>query len=289
MGAAGSTEAEEVQDPALEHLSEAERLERKDALLQRFAILLEFERLQDLVPSGIYVMPSFENLLLWHGSIFVRQGLYKGAVFKFTLELPENYPQAGPVVFFKSEIFHPMVDPRDGRVDLDSVFPDWRPGRDYACFALPHLHRMMLKREYLVGGKTAMNIEAAELFHKDPGAFAEKAAAHAAQSLLKVYDNSHGSSIQFTKGPAEAHEKILEQFNLNSDVGPEERTSKFVDWFCDFYAKQQTKIAVGEDHQVETILFEVADKSKDRKLKLKEMIDEDNADRSNDVQSAPSQ
>merc|ERR1711948_197465 len=97
----------------------------------------EYERLQDLVPSGMYVMPSFDSVLTWHGSLFVRQGLYRGGVFKFTLQLPEEYPDEPPKLFFVSDVFHPMVESATGRVDIGGVFPEWRPGRDYASFVLP--------------------------------------------------------------------------------------------------------------------------------------------------------
>lgn len=31
-------------------------------------------------------------LLEWFGVIFMRQGLYQGGVFRFTLYVPDNYP-----------------------------------------------------------------------------------------------------------------------------------------------------------------------------------------------------
>ena len=40
-----------------------------------------------------------------------------------------------------------QVDPKTGQVELASLFPEWRPGRDFATFALPHLHRAFLRRE----------------------------------------------------------------------------------------------------------------------------------------------
>lgn len=47
----------------------------------------------------------FFPLLEWFGVIFIRQGLYQGGVFRFTLYVPDNYPDCDcPVrdlVFFK--------------------------------------------------------------------------------------------------------------------------------------------------------------------------------------------
>lgn len=34
-------------------------------------------------------------IVVWYGLLFVRGGLYKGAIFKFTLLIPANYPDGG--------------------------------------------------------------------------------------------------------------------------------------------------------------------------------------------------
>ena len=130
------------EEPVLE---EEEQEEEIGNLLQQYGILLEYERMQDLLPSGMYVLPCFDSVLTWQGALFVRQGLYKGAVFKFRLVLPEEYPEQAPDLFFTSDVFHPMVDPQTGQVELVSLFPEWQPGRDFAAFALPHLHRAFLR------------------------------------------------------------------------------------------------------------------------------------------------
>lgn len=63
--------------------------------------------------QGIYVIPSKENpfckfsflyfyiyinavlLAVWFGVIFVRCGPYEDGIFRFTIELPENFPEGG--------------------------------------------------------------------------------------------------------------------------------------------------------------------------------------------------
>mmetsp|Transcript_45374 Transcript_45374/g.145563 ORF Transcript_45374/g.145563 Transcript_45374/m.145563 type:complete len:275 (-) Transcript_45374:17-841(-) len=231
--------------------------------LQQFSILLEYERLQEIIPSGMYVVPSFDSPLTWHGILFVRQGFYKGGAFKFLVQLPEDYPDTPPQLCFISEVYHPMVDPQSGRVDTSGVFPEWRPVRDYASFMLPFLHRAMLRREYLSGNaRPPLNTEARDFFLEDPAAFAAKAAECAQQSLTNVYQNTKGSSLQFTKGPVEAHEKILESLRAtDSSYALEDRKAMFVDWFCNHYAHQRTQVGV-EGHQVETILLPSAEKER---------------------------
>merc|ERR1719189_2048388 len=92
----GGDDARAGVEPADAFLLEEDQ-EARDAqvqeLLQQFSVLLEYERLQDLMPPGMYVMPSLDSVLTWHGTIFVRQGLYRGGVFKFHLKLPDDYPE----------------------------------------------------------------------------------------------------------------------------------------------------------------------------------------------------
>ncbi|CAE8727432.1 unnamed protein product, partial [Polarella glacialis] len=82
------------------------------------------------------------------------------------------------------------VDPGSGRMDLTALFPEWRAGRDFAAFALPHIQRAFLRREYFSSSsRPAQNPEAQELFLKDPAAFADRARACASTTLHKVYEN----------------------------------------------------------------------------------------------------
>merc|ERR1712190_620477 len=119
-----------------------------------------------------------------------------GGVFKFELKLPDDYPETPPALTMLCDLYHPMVDPSTGRVDIGAIFPEWRPGRDYASFVLPHLHRALIRREYFgSSARPAFNKEARELFLSDPAAFAERAAQCAKASLAKAHDSCQGSPL----------------------------------------------------------------------------------------------
>eukprot|EP00747_Dinoflagellata_sp_TGD_P167542 gnl/TRDRNA2_/TRDRNA2_192129_c0_seq1.p1 gnl/TRDRNA2_/TRDRNA2_192129_c0~~gnl/TRDRNA2_/TRDRNA2_192129_c0_seq1.p1 ORF type:complete len:260 (-),score=60.10 gnl/TRDRNA2_/TRDRNA2_192129_c0_seq1:121-900(-) len=223
-----------------------ERMEAMHCVLQEFSVLLEYEKLQEVAPPGVYVMPSWDSPFTWHGVLFARQGLYRGGVFKFEMELaPEDYPEQAPSLRFLTPIFHPLVDPSSGEVDLFSFFPKfkWQPGRDYAACALQHLSRSLLRREYMsVRERPPFNPEALELFTAQPAAFAERAAICARNSLQEVYNNDEpkGTALHFAEGPAQAHEEILGALRATSSSNePEERKSMFVEWFCDHYVQQR--------------------------------------------------
>merc|ERR1711998_348956 len=60
-------------------------------------------------PSGVYVMPAFDNMLVWYGAIFVHHGYYRKGIFKFRIELPRHYPNVRPEVFFLDPVHHPYI------------------------------------------------------------------------------------------------------------------------------------------------------------------------------------
>ena len=57
--------------------------------------------------------------------MFVRHGIFQGAVFKFTIEIPVKYPNDRPEIIFESfsdhKLKHPFVDELLGFVDLTKL------------------------------------------------------------------------------------------------------------------------------------------------------------------------
>ena len=75
-------------------------------------LLSEFKHLVGHAPGGVYLVPHRHDIRQLFGVIFVRKGLHRGGVFRFTLTLPPDYNCAGsaPAVIFTPPIFHPLVD-----------------------------------------------------------------------------------------------------------------------------------------------------------------------------------
>jgi ubiquitin-protein ligase len=66
-------------------------------------LLIEFKHLQKFCPSGVYILPQFDNISIWHGVVFVRDGYYKNGIFKFKIKISNKYPNVEPqVIFFKN-------------------------------------------------------------------------------------------------------------------------------------------------------------------------------------------
>lgn len=110
-------------------------------------VLGEYRDLLLHLPSGMVVAPSFNNILEWHGSVHVKQGYYRGGIFKFMVHIPVDYPASAPCLYLYNQVFHPLIDQETGKLDLSPAFPTWKPGRDYIVLVLSFLRKIFFKRE----------------------------------------------------------------------------------------------------------------------------------------------
>lgn len=85
--------------------------------MQVMRMMVEYKHLQRSAPMGVYLLPAPGELRRFQGAIFIRRGLYKDGVFKFTLTLPPEYNDvnAYPRVVFNTRVYNPCVDPRVSR------------------------------------------------------------------------------------------------------------------------------------------------------------------------------
>lgn len=74
------------------------------------------------------MIPSSKSTLIWFGVIFVHSGYFTGAVFKFRIHIPHDFPNnsAPPQLIFDPPIFHPLVNQNSGELDLSRIFKTWR-------------------------------------------------------------------------------------------------------------------------------------------------------------------
>lgn len=241
-------QAEGVELPPIAKLYEKDnnKEEQISNLMQQYTVLLEFQRMLDCLPSGMYVSPSHTSILAWHGIVFVRTGPYRGGIFKFQLDLPEEYPEFPPSLHFITDVFHPMIEPSTGRIDLDTWYSDWKPGTDYAACILPRIHKALSQKDHFIPKTDSfepLNHEAGDLLRDDYPAFLEKVkeCVEASQTHDDVFENPEGSLLRFSEGPAESHE-ILVNALRETDVNGnsfEDRKSMYVEWFCDYYVRNE--------------------------------------------------
>lgn len=136
-----------------------------------YILMTEYNSLYKQKLPGIYVIPSALSPLIWNGVIFIRQGLYQEAVFRFNLNIPENYPNGEcPRVFFEFPVFHPIVDPKTGELDVVREFKKWRRNANYLWQVLLYVRRIFFK----IDPKCPLNAEAADMYEHNMDQFKQK-------------------------------------------------------------------------------------------------------------------
>ena len=80
-------------------------IKRESLLLSEYKITNHYSAI-----LGIFVFPDKNDIGIWHGFIILREGLYKSGKFKFVIEFPTNFPKSIPNLYFKTQVFHPLID-----------------------------------------------------------------------------------------------------------------------------------------------------------------------------------
>ncbi|XP_020293796.1 protein crossbronx homolog [Pseudomyrmex gracilis] len=192
--------------------------------LQEYNILSEYKMLSSQDLKGIYVIPSALNSFLWFGVQFVRQGFYKGGVFRFTIILPQNFPLGEcPKVVFETKIFHPLINPENGELCTSWGFPEWR--RNNRIWQLiQYITKIFVKLDTKM---TPVNQEAANLQENNFEAFRERVKACVKDSVNQVFDPSTMDDphyITFSQYVSEQHDtvkrEIYEPTKVKEEIKP---------------------------------------------------------------------
>ncbi|GMK54372.1 hypothetical protein CspeluHIS016_0109580 [Cutaneotrichosporon spelunceum] len=156
-------------------------------------------------PTGIYVVPTVESLGRWAGVFFVHRGPYAGAILRFALVFPRQYPRVRPQVFFESDVFHPMVDPKTREWHPHGKLAQWKPHVDHVANLLHEL-KASFKSPSLEACKEsdAINKQVWSMYHHSLQTFLSLTAQRARQTstrhtLFDEPDSRRGAA------PASAH------------------------------------------------------------------------------------
>ncbi|KAG1702019.1 hypothetical protein DVH05_010507 [Phytophthora capsici] len=188
--------------------------------MKDYGLMIEYKHLRQHVPSGIYVLPSFDHSRIWYGTIFIHAGLYRNGIFKFTIFLPESYngPGTYPRIVFNTAVFHPYVYEDTKELDLKPKFPEWDPELHYMVAVLTYLKGIFYMKDYPDLLQVANGI-ALDMFRHDPESFVNKVEECVDESLTNVYNNEQGSTIRFTKHNP-AHDNLRQELFAQLDATP---------------------------------------------------------------------
>ncbi|XP_037949856.1 protein crossbronx-like [Teleopsis dalmanni] len=211
---------------------------------QEYKILAEYKMIESEQIGGVYVIPSFGNSLLWYAVIFIRQGFYAGGIFRFTILLPDKFPddKTSPTIIFQSDIFHPLVCPYTGTLDISAAFPHWRSGEDHVWQLLKYLQAIFvdtLECLHMVAGTEGTpqcnNVKAAELLRHNRAEFIAQVKECVSNSKDRIYEQSPTDDphyITFEKFEQEVHGPTMEHIRLNkhSSNAANSTNSKGLSW-----------------------------------------------------------
>lgn len=131
--------------------------ERNDGLydsqrIRDLKLVIEYKDCAQYAPSGIYIVPSADDIRSFHGVIFLRRGLYRGGVYRFQIKLPLDYNSRGsyPHITFLTHLFNPFVDSSSGVLDLqqDPLFADWQPQKHFLNTCLTMIKKIFYIKSY---------------------------------------------------------------------------------------------------------------------------------------------
>jgi ubiquitin-protein ligase len=140
---------------------------------QEYSIMAEYNQLHQQKIPGVYVMPCAKTPLVWNGLLFIRQGLYQGGALRFTLAIPDNYPDGDcPKLIFEYPVFHPLVDPVSGELDVKRAFTRWRRNVNHLWQVILYAKKVFFK----INTDSPSNQEAAVLYEQEMDLFKSRVA-----------------------------------------------------------------------------------------------------------------
>jgi len=78
------------------------------------------------IPGVEVDFPDTNNLKSFFAKITPSEGLYKGAAYKFKIDIDSEYPYKAPHVECQTLIYHPNID-YEGHVCLNILRDEWKP------------------------------------------------------------------------------------------------------------------------------------------------------------------
>nr|XP_016930551.1 protein crossbronx [Drosophila suzukii] len=186
---------------------------------QEYKILAEYKMIESEKLGGLYVIPSYANSLQWFGVFFGRQGFYAESVFRFSILLPDRFPddKSLPTIIFQQDVLHPHVCPYTHTLDVSHAFPEWRCGEDHLWQLLKYVQAIFSDPVDSIRGievDKLKNGEAAELLMGNKEEFATRVQENIKESKEHIYDTPPTEDphyIVFEKFQTDVHGPVLER------------------------------------------------------------------------------
>ena len=159
---------------------------------------------------------------VWYGVIFLRQGYYADAVFRFTISLPDKFPDEKdlPTIIFQNYIFHPLICPLRGTLNISNVFSNWRSGEDHVWQILKYIQTIFMDTtEWIQSDYVVNNQDAKYLAAHNQVEFIARVRDCVAISKERIFDSpttEDSHYICFEKFDSKVHGTILKRIMLGN-------------------------------------------------------------------------
>jgi len=194
-------------------------------ILDNFShVIIEYHLMREFIlyrnqhMSHVYVVPSHSSPFLWFGVMFVHKGLYRGIVLRFTVVIPNTYPNCEiPKLIFDAIPFHPLVNPNTGQLNTSVAFNEWKSSVNKIWQIIDYSQRVFqcfdfsdcLQNESLVSSDM-LNTKAIDLYKQDFPAFQRKVTQTIRECHQKINEcnNDDSNAIVFGSFDADIHQEL---------------------------------------------------------------------------------
>ncbi|XP_014252475.1 protein AKTIP homolog isoform X2 [Cimex lectularius] len=199
--------------------------ERYSHFMREYPVITEFNIMCKNLLPGVYVIPSANSGFVWFGVVFVRNGIYKGGIFKFNVRIPENYPDTfSPTVDFDTRVFHPSVDEETQELNIRLIFPEWSRQANHIWQILEYTRSIF----YEINTLCPFNYKAAKMYENDYEQYvklAEECVEESKRTAFEISNPDDPHSFCFSEFDESVHRPILNQLRDPKQVWREESPS----------------------------------------------------------------
>ena len=162
---------------------------------------------------------------MWFGHLFIKEGVYTDLNISFKIIFTNNYPNIPPDVIFNDNIFHPLINPNDNKLDVKYLFPDWAPGKNCAIHLIYKIKDIFLNPKYF-SVSDSYNEECGKMFYDDYIKFENKIKDDI--DKMKNKNEINDDDIKENNELIEEFINILQKDKINSNAKQEQIENYFL-------------------------------------------------------------
>lgn len=108
-----------MSDPLVSVVDSAGKDEVPSQHIRDLKLAIEYKHCSKHAPGGVFAIPQLDSsgsgsgLRHFDGVIFVRRGMYRNGVFRFSMKLSDSYNSINshPHIVFQPPVFNPFIHP----------------------------------------------------------------------------------------------------------------------------------------------------------------------------------